>query len=106
MRKISCTWVLCLAACGGPTMGPGDGDTYCNACIARRAGVDVASDGICGTVCGGIGGGRCSPTQYCDYPDGAMCGATDAPGTCREASPCDPGTGTVCGCNGVTYSNN
>ncbi len=59
------------------------------------------------TACGGFLGSTCGPTQWCDYADGgAPCGFADGTGVCRPrpafcAEVFDP----VCGCDGVTYSN-
>lgn len=86
-----------------------DGVEYDNACLAAAAGANVAKVGKCGSSsgsCGGFLGGKCSETQYCDYPDGAMCGAFDAPGTCQtRPGACAEIFDPVCGCDGNTYSN-
>ena len=65
---------------------------------------DVAADGVdgSGSVCGGLAGFRCPTGEACDV---RVCWP-DATGTCVP----DPGTCTgvrmpVCGCDGVTYSN-
>ena len=75
---------------------------------------DWYGDGVCDEfcddddpdcACGGFAGLTCDDDEYCDYPDGAMCGAADQTGVCRPrpgdctyAAP-DP----VCGCDGETY---
>ncbi len=86
-----------------------DGTTYDNPCMADAAGVNVASKGACsspGKVCGGKLGGTCSASEWCDYPDGAMCGATDASGVCKARPDVCPGVvAPVCGCDGKTYNN-
>ncbi|MBZ0232468.1 MAG: hypothetical protein K8M05_09080, partial [Deltaproteobacteria bacterium] len=56
--------------------------------------------------CGGLAGLSCPEGQYCDYAEGAECGAFDRQGTCR-ATPtvCPRYQQTVCGCDGTEYSN-
>jgi hypothetical protein len=58
-----------------------------------------------GLACGGIIGGGCGTTEFCDAEDQVAC-YPDAPGICKprpDVCPADcPG---VCGCNGKTYCN-
>lgn len=82
-----------------------DGKTYDNACFAECAGIDIASEGVCPEICGGIGGFSCPEGQVCNYID-PTCSIVDLAGTCvpwPERCPLffDP----VCGCDGVTYGN-
>lgn len=92
---------------GAPVCGC-DGTTYTD-CSAVKAGVNVDHTGACapsGKTCGGKLGGTCGPTEYCDFPVGAMCGAADASGVCTpRPSVCFGAVVPACGCDGMTYTN-
>jgi hypothetical protein len=86
-----------------------NGMTYANACAANAASVSVASTGECvtpGGACGGLTGASCGGGQFCNFPVEARCGATDRTGTC-EPTPqaCTQEFNSVCGCDGMNYSN-
>lgn len=57
-------------------------------------------------VCGGIAHFACKDDQWCDFPDGAACGAGDQMGECKKRpDACTEGNIPVCGCDGKTHSN-
>jgi len=79
--------------------------TYSNACEAGRMGVSVEHDGSCDGICGGIAGFTCPEGQYCLFEDG-ICGDGDQTGLCADLpEACDTDLNPVCGCDGMTYSN-
>lgn len=87
-----------------------DGKTYGNACTAAAAGVSVASQGECaatsGKACGARLGNTCAASEYCLFPDRAVCGRADATGVCTtKPTACTADYTPVCGCDGATYSN-
>lgn len=86
-----------------------DNVTYQNACMARRAGVSVASTGECVppvVACGGRAGNTCADDEYCAMSVDDICGWADAQGTCQHRpEACIALYRPVCGCDNVTYSN-
>jgi hypothetical protein len=61
-------------------------------------------DARLGGSCGGLAGGMCAATEFCNYA-GHSCGTSDALGTC-EARPeiCAADLRPVCGCDGMVYT--
>jgi hypothetical protein len=59
-----------------------------------------------GAVCGGLAGEACPDTDYCNFPDDAMCGAADQTGVCEpKPEGCNEDCPGVCGCDGQFYCN-
>jgi hypothetical protein len=85
-----------------------DGVTYGNECEADMAQVSIAHHGACERVCfkdDPSGVPPCGPEEYCQFPE-ATCGAHQTPGVCTPfPQTCPFLWDPVCGCDGVTYSN-
>ena len=85
-----------------------NGKTYSNDCFAALAGVNVASEGACGTTGGGTAktcrtNAQCSKGDYCAKDTGKC----EDEGTCaQKPTICPLVVAPVCGCNNKTYNNN
>ena len=81
-----------------------DGTTYGNTCEAAAAQMQIAHQGACEQVCGGIAGIRCPDGEFCRTSVGECC--CDFQGVCTLLSDaCPKILDPVCGCDGVTYDN-
>jgi len=77
-----------------------DGETYSDACFAAAAGVNVAAAGAC-PVARCWANTMCELGEYCLYD-----GCAAETGRCaRRPRTCRDGWSPVCGCDGITYSN-
>jgi hypothetical protein len=84
-----------------------DGVTYGNDCERQAAGAWLFYRGECTTaVCyQGDPGGVCAHGEFCEGPAGS-CSSADVPGYCvTTPGMCPDVWAPVCGCNGMTYSN-
>lgn len=79
-------------------------DLKANAVYTRVVAREEAPEG---KACGGRGMAQCDQGQSCIYSLAAACGSFDAPGHCTTTTAmlCPQVVDEVCGCDGVTYSN-
>jgi len=94
---------------GGTTDGGGGMSDAGGAGVDAGAPSDAGAQPDGSTVgigCGARLGDTCGPSEFCDFPPGALCGAADGTGICAtRPTACTRELDPVCGCNGVDYSN-
>lgn len=57
-----------------------------------------------GKACGSRGMSPCPSGEFCDFPAGSQCGATDKGGVCKAIPQvCTRELRYTCGCDGKTY---
>ena len=112
VRIALCAAVGCAAAlplgCGGDDSDPNPTGTAGTGGAGGSAGTGGTGGTGSDDFCGGITARTCpSPeTQFCDYQEGAACGASDGSGVCRDRpSTCPTECMPVCGCDGKVYCN-
>ena len=78
----------------------------CNSCSCSEGGQVACTLRACDNSCGGLLGRDCPASQYCKYPEGALCGAADQTGVCTlRPQGCREIYQPVCGCDGMEYGN-
>lgn len=106
---LGCDGGECRAECGADDSCPTGSE--CHRVVCVRAPCPSWCEPVftppVGALCGTRGAATCAEGQFCDFGDGAGCGATDRGGHCATipANGCSKELFQVCGCDNVTYDN-
>jgi hypothetical protein len=89
-----------------PVTGPGGTSSELVASEFYTRVVHTVTPGAIGTFCGGIVGTQCDTGLYCDVNVTNACNGADLGGTCKSVPDiCYLAFIPVCGCDGLTYTN-
>lgn len=114
---VGCSWLI---ACGGEATTGGSGGAATTSSTSTSQSTSTSATGGSGggttsvgaggqgggsVVCGGLVGGTCDASEYCDFP-GNFCGGDDGTGICTpRPEGCNDDVDLTCGCDGVVHTN-
>ena len=106
-----------VETCGGASCSTGTGGSSTTSTSTTSTTSTTGSNGTGGASttsstgvgggadCGGLVGGQCAPSEYCDYPTNS-CGIGDELGKCKpRPGPCPDLYAPTCGCDGMVHGN-